>query len=342
MTAVKCLSVKIVIMGRGFFHREDNVCDSQLVVSDKGRYRHWQTMKLRQRVLKRKMSNGVLVMINAVFPQTIFTTQKRFNDYGAEDMRYGDLSEERLKKEFGLKNISNVVNPYTLTRLTAFDTPQNRFAGVYGDSYRSEKVSVQECARLLFEEMQVTSLPYSLVGSYRHLINQMLRHFQRSSGMPFRDSQLDAAWRQKINSDYAANTTKSRVHKSIGRYIDYNSKGISRESLMEIKGEVMDSLLPTFNSPVMDKINGMGITVHGVYATKIEILRLEVDERGWQASIKFTGQDHFGLDEEDICKKKFNQLQFFRIWFILQRFNRFGFRPFMTDMEAVISIGGER
>lgn len=281
-------------------------------------------------------------MINAVFPQTIFTTQKRFNDYGAKDMRYGDLSEERLKKEFGLKNISNVVDPYTLTRLTAFNTPQNRFAGVYGDSYRSEKVSVQECARLLFEEMQVTSLPYSLVGSYRHLINQMLRHFQRSSGMPFRDSQLDAAWRQKIHADYAIKTTKRRIHETLKRYVNYESQGFPHDRLTDIKVAVMNSFLPIFDSLIMDKINGMGITVHGVYATKIEILRLEVDERGWKASIRFTGQDHFGLDGEDIRKTKFNQLQFFRIWFILQRFNRFGFRPFMTDMEAVIHIEGER
>ncbi|AML58575.1 hypothetical protein AXX16_2878 [Serratia rubidaea] len=54
------------------------------------------------------------------------------------------------------------------------------------------------------------------------------------------------------------------------------------------------------------------------------------------------GQDHFGLDVSDIRKKKFSQFQFFRIWFILQRFNRFGFRPFLTNMEAVIDIEGGR
>lgn len=127
-------------------------------------------------------------MTNAVFPQTIFMTQRPFNDYGADDMRYGDISEDRLKGEFGLKNISNIVDPYTLTRLTAFDNPQSRFAGVYGGIHRGGTISVQECARLLFEEMQKTSLPYSFVGPYRYLINQMLRHFQRSTGTPFSDS----------------------------------------------------------------------------------------------------------------------------------------------------------
>ena len=94
-----------------------------------------------------------------------------------------------------------MVDPYTLTRLTPFDNPQSRFAGAYGGVQRGRKISVQECTRLLFEEMQVTSLPYSFVGPYRHLINQMITHFQRSSGAPFSDAQLSAAYRNKIISD---------------------------------------------------------------------------------------------------------------------------------------------
>ncbi|MFC0141856.1 DUF3289 family protein [Erwinia mallotivora] len=113
-------------------------------------------------------------MTNAIFPQTIFTTQRRFNDYGTSDMRHGDLSEAGLKSEFGLTTISNVVDPYSLTRLTAFNNPQVRFSGAYGGVHRGGKVSIQECARLLFKEMQITSLPFSFVGPYRHLINQML------------------------------------------------------------------------------------------------------------------------------------------------------------------------
>ncbi|MDI6959022.1 DUF3289 family protein, partial [Pantoea sp. Pa-EAmG] len=86
-------------------------------------------------------------MSNAVFPATVFTTQRRFNDFSSDDMRYGDIPEERLKREFGLVNISNVVDPYTLTRLTAFDTPQSRFAGAYNGIHRGGKLSVEQCAQ---------------------------------------------------------------------------------------------------------------------------------------------------------------------------------------------------
>ncbi|MEE4411019.1 DUF3289 family protein, partial [Serratia sp. C2(2)] len=34
--------------------------------------------------------------------------------------------------------------------------------------------------------------------------------------------------------------------------------------------------------------------------------------------------------------------RFFRIWFVLQRYNQFGFKPFMTNMEATVEITGRR
>lgn len=45
-------------------------------------------------------------MAIATFPQTIYTTQRFFNDYGADDMRYGDMCEKRLKHEIGLFHLS--------------------------------------------------------------------------------------------------------------------------------------------------------------------------------------------------------------------------------------------
>ncbi|MFE8103908.1 DUF3289 family protein [Brenneria goodwinii] len=170
------------------------------------------------------------------FPQTIFTTQKSFNDYGANDMRYGDISEDKLKREFGLTNVSNVVDPYTLTRLTAFDNPQSRFAGVYGGVHRGDAVSIQECARLLFEEMQATSLPYSFYGPYKYLINQMLRHFQRKSGTPFTDMQLNAAYRERIISDNSSKSTKLAIQEAVELFIDYNNRGYPQDKLSKEGG----------------------------------------------------------------------------------------------------------
>jgi len=175
---------------------------------------------------------------NALFPLPIFTTQRRFNDFSTDDMRYGDIPEDRLRREFGLNKISNVVDPYTLTRLTAFDNPQ-----------------------------------------------------------------LDTAYREMLHSDYAAKKTTSIMQETIGLFIDYTSKGFPHERLDNLTSAIKLSLLPKFDSLILDKINGMGITIHDVYATKIEILRLDVNDHGWKASVRFTGQDHFGLDVGDIRKQ---------------------------------------
>lgn len=280
-------------------------------------------------------------MAMATFPLTIYQTRRGFNDVGADDMRYGDISQEQLIKRFRLTAVSNVVDPYTLTRLTPFNTPQSRFAGVYGNS-NGGQLSAHECARLLFEELQTTCLPFAFYGPYRQLINQMLTHLYRSTGAPWRDARLDLAYRNQILSDNSKNSTRIAIKQVIDTYIDYQQKGYPGDKVFAFAEAIRDKILPKFDS-FIDKVNGMGICVHDVHATQINVLSLKVEEKRWRAKILFHGQDHFGLGVEDIQKRKFMQLQFFRIWFILQRFNRFGFRPFLTNMEAVIDLeGGSR
>ncbi|ELQ6230073.1 DUF3289 family protein [Cronobacter dublinensis] len=36
----------------------------------------------------------------------------------------------------------------------------------------------------------------------------------------------------------------------------------------------------------------------------------------------------------------FSQFQFFKAWFILQRYERFAYRPFFTDMQATVTLEG--
>lgn len=81
--------------------------------------------------------------------------------------------------------------------------------------------------------------------------------------------------------------------------------------------------------------NAYGCTFPSEY-----LFNMDVGEANWHATVRFQGQDHFGLDVEDIKKKMFNQFQFFRAWFVLQRYTRFAFRPFLTNMEAIVDIKG--
>ena len=89
------------------------------------------------------------------FPCTIFKTQNRMDDYGAKDMRCGDLTEAELKNYYGLLDVSTRVNPYAPTKITPFNQPQSMFHGARGEG---EKITAQQCAATLFDEMRHLSL----------------------------------------------------------------------------------------------------------------------------------------------------------------------------------------
>ena len=82
--------------------------------------------------------------------------------------------------------------------------------------------------------------------------------------------------------------------------------------------------------------------MHDTWATHITVKSLYIDETHYRAEVHYKIQDHFGLDITDISKFKFNQFRFFRIWFMLQRYEKFRYKPFMTNMEATIEITGGR
>ncbi|RRZ94635.1 DUF3289 family protein [Erwinia sp. 198] len=69
---------------------------------------------------------------------------------------------------------------------------------------------------------------------------------------------------------------------------------------------------------------------------------LQINDSGFQAVVHYRSQDHFGLDGSDILNAKFSSFRLFHIWFVLQRCNKFGFKPFMTNMEATVKIAGGR
>jgi len=103
-------------------------------------------------------------------------------------------------------------------------------------------------------------------------------------------------------------------------------------------GTYLHRLISIFNNDE-DRINGLGITVHDIAAQKIELSSLARDAFGWNATLFFKAQDHFGLDVIDIQNEIYRQFRFFRIWFFLQRHKDFAFKPFFTNFHSVERIG---
>lgn len=271
------------------------------------------------------------------FPCTIFKTQKWMDDYGARDMRYGDLTEAQLRKHYHLENVSTRVNPYTLTKVIPFSQSQLMPYGYRGDM---AKMTPQQCARILFDEFRHLSRMFALFSPYRHLIDKMITHMQYGNGAPFRDMLLDRALKEIILNDSSQyNSTRLSLKKTLFDKIDWNRRIFPESQKLQLYNAISSGILPKFDR-FQDNFNGMGITVHDTWATQITIKSLHIDNDSYQAVVHYKVQDHFGLDDDDIMKNKFSQFRFFRIWFILQRYNLFGFKPFITNIETDIEIVG--
>lgn len=273
------------------------------------------------------------------FPCTIFKTQKLMDDYSAKDMRCGDLTEAQLKSQYRLDYISDRVDPWTLTRRSSMDRPQSMFCcNLRG---QGEKITRQQCAAMLFDEFRSLSRKFSLYGPYSHLIEKMIIHLQNGNGTPFRDISLDRALKEHILNDKTKNSTYLLLKEALSINIDWENKYYPREESGKLRDAVLSGRLPKFNR-FQDNYNGMGITVHDVWATHITIKSLQINNNRYRAVVHYKVQDHFGLDSDDILKIKFSQFHFFRIWFVLQRYNQFRFKPFITNIEAFIDISGSQ
>ncbi|QKJ88515.1 DUF3289 family protein [Paramixta manurensis] len=273
-------------------------------------------------------------------PCVIFRSQKWMDDHGAVDMRYGDLTETQLRRHFLLEMVSSQVDPWTLTRLTPFQLPQSRFHGSRPPG-SGAKITRQECARILFDEMRVKARLFSFWGPYRTVIDRMITHMQYNNGAPFRDGWLDLALREQIVNDKTKDSSLRTIKKTLAKEIDWERGYFPAFNFTQFEDGVKTSVLPKFIS-LWDSINGLGISVHDTWATHITLRSLHVENNRYRAVVHYKVQDHFGLDHHDMMKKQFHQFHFFRIWFILQRYEKLGHRPFFTNMEATIEIEGER
>ncbi|WP_380179950.1 YPO3983 family protein [Kalamiella sp. sgz302252] len=273
------------------------------------------------------------------FPCTIFKTRNRMDDHSASDMCCGDLTEAQLKTHYGLSYISDRADPWTLTRRTAFDSPRSRFC--CNTRPNGEKITRQQCAAILFDEFRYLSRQFSRYGPYQYMIEKMITHMQYGNGASFRDGVLDRALKEQILKDYTDNSSRLRVKNVLKANIDWEKKCYPAEKKYRIRNAISKGKLPKFNR-LQDNFNGMGITVHDTWATHITLKSLQIANDRYQAVVHYKVQDHFGLDVEDISKFRFNHFLFFRIWFVLQRFDQFRFKPFMTNMETTIEISGGR
>jgi len=125
----------------------------------------------------------------------------------------------------------------------------------------------------------------------------------------FRSLRLDAALKEHILNDHSKNSTLKLIKNTLGYYIDWENSYYPTREREELRKTILDGKLPKFDR-LQDNFNGMGITVHDTWATHITIKSLQIDNGRYRAIVHYKVQDHFGLDNHDISKIKFNQFRF--------------------------------
>ncbi|GLR08632.1 hypothetical protein COO59_11005 [Mixta theicola] len=151
----------------------------------------------------------------------------------------------------------------------------------------------------------------------------------------------DMALRNQLLKDNSGKSSLKAIESVINNGINYKQKNFPKEKFRNFDIAIQTTILPKF-ARKEDSINGLGITVHDIYSIEIKLLSLQIFDCSWEAAMQYVAQDHFGLDDNDIMKNKFRQFKFFRIWFILQHYDDFGYKPFFTNMSATIKLSGSK
>ncbi|WP_312393789.1 DUF3289 family protein [Mixta calida] len=244
-------------------------------------------------------------------PCLLFATRHEMDDYCAPDMLYGDLSAEVLRRQYHLRDISAHLNPFT---------HPNR----------------EESARILFDEFRYLADTFAFWGPYKGLARTMITHMQDGNGTVFSDPLLDQAMSEHSSMKEAVN----QILKLFNQYIFLLDNELTKIKFFDeiIKG-INKIRLPKFDS-FEDRFNGLGITVHDTWATHIFLDSFQITRNRYTANVRFRMQDHFGLDINDISNNFYRQFRLFRIWFILQRWEFYLFRPFITEIVVHKKIEG--
>ncbi|MDE9487447.1 PAAR domain-containing protein [Xenorhabdus bovienii] len=270
-------------------------------------------------------------------PAVIFKTKRKMDDYDAEDMIYADLSEEQLKHKVGLTDVGVPCHNYSLIDFIAQAELPNENIMQWCNPYTMEDRDTS--ARMLFDKFRELSDLYSFVGEYQGLMRKMISHMQGNTGGNFTDPLLDKAMSERILEDTSDQSSLLVIKRTLIKNIDWDNGYYPLDKKGKLYEAIMGSILPKFDN-IEDRVNGLGITVHDTWATHITLQSLEVNGNAFKATIHYHIQDHFGLDKSDVTHYFYKKFRIFRIWFLLQHWNQYGYKPFITEMNVTQVIEG--
>lgn len=262
-------------------------------------------------------------------PARIFLSQGKMDDYAAPDMKHGDLDAKELKSRYDWA-------PNYISEI-AESSGLKRWINSLKSNPRTREQQRQQDAEELFRYFHQLADTFSWYGPYRSLMDRLIDHMQGNSGAPFRHPLMD----QALAEHESMSISLDAINAVLASDIDWGRGYYPAAKAATLTRAVLDSRLPKFNSWV-NRIDGMGLAVHDTAATEIILKSLDVRGDNFQAEVHYRIQDHFGLDDKDVAHSLYGKLPLFQIWYLLQRWEGYDYKPFITEMNATKTINGKR
>lgn len=221
------------------------------------------------------------------------------------------------------------------------------FLGKLGDDLNIKDLETMS-PKPLFETFRKMAVGYFSSGELKMNTLAMIQHFEKSTGTDYRNPVLTNAVRIHPKTLAFSKTIVEEVITQT-KQLDGEINQLDLSKLMDgYKARQAGFRLPMFNDYFKDLTNGETIAINDVWAGKAEITKYEKFGNFFKGTIRITLFDHFGLDAPDIGPdpttghiKPYGMLPGFRAWFILQHYDRFSYKPFVTVMEMDYPFSGE-
>lgn len=268
---------------------------------------------------------GLMIQLQKAERRLIYSSangskRKKMNDFIIDDMRYGDLTKEQILAQGKLNRVN-----------------------VFGEEFKINLFDFNKTVDEHFASMDSMAF-WTAWGEYTPLIQIMLEKFRKNEGGIMQHELLNKAFLEHGTTKECVDTIKKIMQK-----IFYNNEYniFKNNDINQITSDIAEQVtLPKFTD--LDWFNGLGITIHDTYSTKIYLDDFEIMEtktgglhrKNFKARLTFQIQDHFGLDIGDVNGKIFELSSWFCSWFILQRYKNYGFKPFINEANFSIWIEG--
>jgi hypothetical protein len=182
----------------------------------------------------------------------------------------------------------------------------------------------------LFSTMGSMSTKLFSMGDLEDNIKRMIAHFRGNTSADYSNEILNREVKKHPSMLRFVDIVNKTFKKKI---VDLNlSDNIENIGLLEINER------PHFNRTADKFFGGLTIAVNDTTAYDVMLLEYKKNSNGnYNAKIKITLYDHFGLDQPDL-EKIYVHLGGFRAWFILQHIR--GYKSFVTVIENTFEISG--